>query len=317
MTVKEKWQAFLQRLKAPSKRILVLNYIITVLSAVGALLTLLVSMDNVAWDILSYALYGLAAISLSYTVYTIVIFAPKMKKSVMDGLGRYEFTRALTENYGFRTVFFAIGTFSMNILFGMYNGALGILGKSIWFGALAAYYVLLAFLRGGILMYHNRKRTGRSSESENRFRQIKIYRNGGILLLLLNMALSSAMAQMIFNDEGFHYPGWTIYAFAAYAFYKISMAIYNLFKAKKQDDLTVQSIRNINLMDATVSILALQTALLHTFATEGLDISLYNTLTASAVTVVGWGLAISMIVVASRKKKELQTEKTGHEQQRI
>lgn len=299
--MKERWHSFFQKLKNPPKWAIILTFTLSLLSAAGALLTLLVQSESMLLEILSYCLYGVAALSLAYAVYIIVLFAPRMKKSVMEWLQSISFVRALMSNYGLRTVIFSIGSFSMSILFGLYNGALGIIGRSIWFGALAAYYILLAFLRGGILLYHGKKKFLAMSEKEKRKREIRIYRNGGLLLLVLNIALSSAMAQMIFNDEGFSYAGWTIYAFAAYAFYKIGMAIYNLFKARKQDDLTVQAIRNINLMDAAVSILALQTALLHTFSGEGVDVSIYNTLTASAVTAIGLFLVVSMLVRTKRE----------------
>ena len=305
--MKEKWRTLLQTLKEPPTWLTVLTLAMCMLSGAGALWTLFAKTDNLAWEILSYCLYALAALSLAYATYIIIRFAPKIKEGVLEKLRSYEFTRTLMQDYGFRTVIFAIGSFSMSVLFGLYNGALGIIGRSIWFGALATYYILLAFLRGGILLYHGKKKQG-LDERENKLEQIKIHRNGGLLLLVLNVTLSSAMAQMIFNDEGFQYAGWTIYAFAAYAFYKITMAIYNLFKAKKQDDLTIQSIRNINLMDGAVSILALQTALLHTFTEEGVDISLFNTLTASAVTAIGIFLVVSMLVTARKKKKELEAE---------
>ncbi len=294
--MKERWHSFSQKLKTPPKWAIILTFTVCLLSATGALLTLFIQSDSLVLDILSYFLYGVAALSLAYTVYIIVLFAPRMKESVTERMQSISFVRALMSNYGQRTVIFAIGSFSMSVLFGLYNGALGIIGRSIWFGALAAYYILLAFLRGGILLHHGKKKILGMSEEDKRRRERRIYRNGGLLLLVLNIALSSAMAQMIFNDEGFRYAGWTIYAFAAYAFYKIGMAIYNLFKARKQDDLTVQAIRNINLMDAAVSILALQTALLHTFGGEGVDVSVYNTLTASAVTAIGVFLVVSMLV---------------------
>ncbi len=301
--MKEAWRNFLQKLKNPPKWALVLTYIVCALSIAGAMCTLFIKVNTLLWDIFSYTIYAVAALSLAYTAYTIVLFAPKAKRSVIAYLERGKFTHELMQNYGFRTVIFAIGSFAMSVLFGMYNGALGIIGGSIWFGALAAYYVLLAFLRGGILLYHGKKRGKERSEEEERLKQIKTYRTSGILLLILNVSLSVAMAQMIFNDESFHYQGWTIYAFAAYAFYKITMAIYNFFKARKHDDLSVRAIRNINLMDAAVSILALQTALLHTFMQEGTDISLFNTITASAVTILGLSLVIYMLVKASKEKR--------------
>lgn len=167
--------------------------------------------------------------------------------------------------------------------------------------ALAGYYILLALLRGGVLLYHKRKH-GVDDPAKNTQTQIKTYRNCGILLLVLNIALSVAIAQMIFDDGAFVYAGLMIYASAAYAFYKITMSIINIFRARKQDDLTVQAIRNVNLADATVSILALQTALLNTFSGEGVNISLFNTLTGSVVSLFTLGLGVFMIIKANKER---------------
>ena len=305
--MKKSVKDFLQKLKNPPTWALLLTYVVCALSIAGAICTLVIKIDSLLWDIFSYGIYAVAAVSLAYTVYTVVLFAPTAKQRTLQRLQKSAFTQALMKNYGFRTVIFAIGSFTMSMLFGMYNGVLGLLGGSVWFGALAAYYILLAFLRGGILLYHGKKRSAGRSELEERLKQIKTYRTSGILLLVLNMALSVAMAQMIFNDEGFHYPGWTIYAFAAYTFYKITMAIYNFVKARKYDDLSIAAIRNINLMDAAVSILAMQTALLHAFA-EGVDVSNYNTVTAIAVTALGVWLVVYMLLQANKEKKEFTNE---------
>ena len=121
---------------------------------------------------------------------------------------------------------------------------------------------------------------------------------------------------MIFDDQGFSYAGWTIFAYAAYAFYKITMSVINLFRAKKQDDLTVQAVRNINLTDAAVSILALQTALLASFQTDEVNISLFNTLTGIAVSAVSVTLGIVMIVRGVKAMRKERITKEGEETRR-
>ena len=309
----EKWQGLLQKLKNPPVWLLVLTYVLTVASATGALLILLVDYEGTFLAVVAYALFGLAAISLSYTVYTLVLFAPKMRRAIIDWAEKYEFTYSLLRNYGFRTIILTIGSFAMSVAYGVFNGVLGVIGRSVWYGALSAYYIFLAFLRGGVLLYHRRKKKN-EGELDNDLVRAKTYRNCGVLLLVLNVALSSAIAQMIFDEQSFSYGGWTIYAFAAYAFYKITMSIVNLVRARKQNDLTVQAVRNVNLVDGAVSILALQTALLNTFVEEGTNISLFNTLTGSAISLFAVGLSIFMIVKANKRMKQLQTENTNGEQ---
>ena len=91
------------------------------------------------------------------------------------------------------------------------------------------------------------------------------------------------------------------------------MSIISFIKAHKQTDLTVRAIRNINLVDALVSILALQTALLTMFSEGDINISLFNTLTGIAVSVLSVGIGIYMIISANKKMKELKKEDMNNE----
>ncbi|MBQ9113514.1 MAG: hypothetical protein IJY05_01170 [Clostridia bacterium] len=299
--------SFWENFKRPPKWAAILNGLITFSACVGSLCVLLTDFSKMPMAILAYALFGIAACSLSYSVYLLIRFAPRVKKGIINWAEKYEFTRSLLRNYGFRTIVLTIGSFALSIAFGIYNGVLGLMMKSIWFGALAAYYILLALLRGSVLTYHRKKKTKKHEDSVSM--RTRVYRKCGFWLLILNVALSVAIAQMIFSDRKFIYAGWTIYAFAAYAFYKITMSIINLFKARKQTDMTVQAIRNVNLADAAVSILALQTALLGTFSAEGVNVSLFNTLTGIAVSLLSIGIGVEMVVYANKKLKEIRGER--------
>ena len=291
----------------------VLTFIVTILSAVGALLMLLVDYETNALAIVAYTLFGIAGVSLAYSVYLIIPLFPKIKSGSIAWMEKREFTHLLLRNFGFRTVIFAIGSFLMSLLFSGFNAYMGIANRSIWYGALATFYISLAFLRGGVLIYHKNK-MGKGRAQNDEYVKAKVYRNSGIITLVLNIALSSAIAQMIFSDAHFTYIGWTVFAYAAYAFYKITAAIISFIRAHKQDDLTIRAIRNINLVDALVSILALQTALLTMFSEGDINISLFNTLTGIAVSTLSVGIGIYMIVSANNKIKQLQKENNAYEQ---
>lgn len=291
----------------------ILTFIVSIVSAVGALLMLLVEYENNALAIVAYTLFGIAGTSLAYSVYLLIPLFPKMKNGIIEWMERREFTHLLLRNFGFRTIVFSVGSFLMSVLFSAFNAYMGIANRSIWYGALATFYIALALIRGGVLTYH-RSRMGKQDRRESdEYLKAKVYRNSGIVTLILNLALSSAIAQMIFSGAHFSYMGWTVFAYAAYAFYKITMSIISFIKAHKQTDLTVRAIRNINLVDALVSILALQTALLTMFSEGDINISLFNTLTGIAVSVLSVGIGIYMIVSANKKMKELQKEDTNNE----
>lgn len=307
----KKWASLWNKIKTPPLVWRSVLYISTVIVIGITLFTLFIEIKEEWLSILSYVLYALSAILLTYSVFLIVTTIPHVKQIIVKKLESREFTRSLLKNYGFRTIIFAIGSFVMSIAFGAFNAYMGIKYLSIWYGALATYYISLAFLRGGVLLYHgrNRKSVRFKSENQGAIQSAKNYRNSGITLLVLNIALSSAIAQMIFDNRFFSFEGWTIYAFAAYAFYKITMSTINILRASKQQNLTVKAIRNVNLMDAMVSILALQTALLATFMTEGTNVSLFNTLTGSVVSLLSISIGIFMIIKANKIINNIRMEK--------
>lgn len=295
----------IEKLLKPKGWLLASVYILTLVFITAALLMLFVDYEGSPLAILAYTSFGFAGVSLAYSVYTIVIYAPGLKGRILSLLSSKEITRRLLQNWGFRTVVTSTFSFGMSVFSSVTNAYLGISERSIWFGALAAYYIFLAFMRSGLLLYH---KTKKDFENEALLRAKK-YRTCGIWLLILNATLSSAIAQMIFDDRSFEYKDWLIYAFAAYAFYKIIMAVRNAIKARAQDDLTIQAIREINMVDGAVSILALQTALLHTFSDASVNISLFNTLTGSAVSLFSLGLSNLMIVRGSKIIKEIKNGK--------
>ena len=302
--LKKAWENILN----PPAFIKVLTFISAVIFIGGAMAILIIGYEgNIALEILAYTLFGLSALTLAYSVYFIVRWIPSLKNKIIEAIDSKKFTRTLREDYGFRTVIFAIGSFCMSVAFGFFNGYMGIACASIFNGALAMYYIVLALVRGGVLVHHGKgaKKDDTYHEKDDE-KRAKIYRNIGILILVLSIALSGIIAQMIFDDRHFSYPGWTVFAFAAYAFFKITMSIINLFKARKHDDMTVKAIRNVNLTDAMVSILALQTALLHAFGTEGIDISLYNTLTGCVVSAGTYAIGIIMIVTGAKALKKIK-----------
>ena len=292
----------------------ILTFVATIISATLSIVIVALGFENRALAIVAYILFGIAGVSLAYSVYLIIPLFPKMKASITAWMENQEFTYLLLRNFGFRTVIFAIGSFAMSLLFSGFNAYMGIVNRSIWYGALAAFYIALAFIRGGVLTYHGKKIGKQQNMQNDEYIKAKVYRNSGIITLILNIALSAAIAQMIFSDAHFTYIGWTIFAYAAYAFYKITMSIISFIRAHKQTDLTVRAIRNINLVDSLVSILALQTALLTMFSEEGVNISLFNTLTGIVVSVCSIAIGIYMIVSANKKMKELQKENTNNEQ---
>jgi len=292
-----------QKLLAPSALIMAVTLVLSAIIIAAALVVVISGYDGV----LAYILYAFSAIMLTYSVYVIVLVAPKIKRAILLMLKKHKFTNELLENFGFRKLIFAIVSFTFNILYALMHAVFAIISKSVWLGALAIYYIALSAIRGGAVSVCGRTR-GKTDYSV-KLGQIKSYKNCGLYLVLLNFALMGALVQMVVKNQGFMYAGYLIYVMAAYTFYKLTFSIIHLFKLKSTDDYAVRAINNIGLANSLVSIFALQTAMFAAFG-AGLNTRAANAATGGAISI---GIILIGIYMLIKGKKELKKikEKTN------
>lgn len=278
----------------------------SILSVLVIALTLTLVVFGYTNNIWAYILYLLSAITLTYLVYVVILFASIIKQNIINSMKKNKFLNNLLEDYGYRTVIFAGFTFALNVAYAIFQAVIAIMAKSIWLGSLATYYIVISVIRG--LLVKNARKNSVGEEAS----KIRAYRNCGILLLVLNLALVPAIVQIVQDSQGFAYAGLMIYVMATYAFYKLTISIINLLKAKKLKDYSIQAIKNLSFADALVSILALQTALLSVFGDGSLYV-LFNALTGGAVSITIISIGIFMIV-KGQKKLKIQKENIKNEQ---
>lgn len=103
---------------------------------------------------------------------------------------------------------------------------------------------------------------------------------------------------------GKEYPGIVIYAVASYTFCKIIFAVINVFRARKKRALSLMIIRDIGYVDACVSILSLQTAMVAQFGGgEEAFARMMNGITGTAVCLMILGLGIYYMLLAGKGTK--------------
>lgn len=91
-------------------------------------------------------------------------------------------------------------------------------------------------------------------------------------------------------------------ALAAYTFYKLVTAIVNFRKARKDDEATIFTIRNINIAEALISLLNLQMAMFQSFGTGETENShVMNIISGAAVSLLVLILGLLLVVKASKK----------------
>lgn len=127
----------------------------------------------------------------------------------------------------------------LNLVYAVFNGAIGIINQSAWCGSLAAYYMLLSVMRFLSVSYARKLYDGkflfrkehlnRNHSNDNidnlEARSRKVYRNCGIMLSVSSIALAGAVIMLVYGEGGKTYPDLMIYGVAAYTFYKLTMAV--------------------------------------------------------------------------------------------
>lgn len=283
----------------PPWYVAIIVLIITLSLIACSLYTIITESNNIG----VYFLYVIAAVFLSLTVWYAVYFTPRIKKFFIAIMEKRKFTSAIINDYGFRAVIFSTIAFTVNIAYAVFNGAMGIISRSVWFGALSLYYIVLSALKAYVIIGSRRIN---KLNNDRPLLLAHMYRNCGISLIILSIALSGAVAQMALSDQGFKYADLMIYAAAFYAFYKITIAIIQFVKSRRHGRTINETFGLINLSDGLVSMLALQTALLAAFG-EGNN-KLYNAITGTAVMLMIIAIGIFMAFGAKRIKREKVNE---------
>lgn len=306
------------KIRQPNLLWLTLFYVFFAILLAGTIVLVCLEKEQ---SVCHFLLYILSAVSLAYCVYTIFYIAPKITERIIANLQKHKFANTLLSNYGYRTLIFGLISLSLNIAYVVFMGILAIMTGSVWYMAITIYYLVLILIKGTVFYFKFAERKhrksmiklkncqdniegevelkDRSKSFDPQIKQAKTYRYCGIMFILLTIAMSGIIVLMYTSNMYFEYAGLMIYAVATFTFYRLTVSIINLIKASKQDDLYVQSIRNINLASALVSIIVLQVSLFQAFSPQS-NTSIANGLTGGAVSIVILALGIFMIVKANK-----------------
>lgn len=305
---------FWERLKNPNWVQFVISLTVLIASSVGVALFIIYVGMGTQYDVAAYVLFIVSGAAFAYTVYYIVKRIMRAKPSIIAFLSKFTFTRNMIEKYGFRTIIFTAVGFTIGMAYALVNGISGIIQKSFWHIALGVYYLSLSLIRGSILLFHRRKYKSQKPELKIKKGEAITYAVCGGGLTLLPMALGAVIWEMVAENTAFSQYGMLIYLSAAYTFYKIVASVCNLVKAKKSDDMTVRAVRNINLAETLVSMLALQTAMFQQFAPEqefGWANALVGTIVCAATACIGIIMIVKGLLKLSKTKKDGIEENAG------
>lgn len=160
------------------------------------------------------------------------------------------------DEYEFKTLLNTSMSFFITIVFAAYNCFFGIKYKAIWNLSISVYYAFLAVVRG-IIVRNERLFLAKGYDSRQ-----KIHLIVSVLLLIMNFSLAVPISFMVINKRNVATSMIPTIAMATYTTYKMMMASINLKRSKKSDDVLIRDLRNINFIDAIMSLLTLQNTML-------------------------------------------------------
>lgn len=251
-------------------------------------------------------IYVVAAVSLAAACFYLVQDIQRGMKGIVNPVieGNALVNRVYSD-YRYRTVLFTFFSFLLNLFYAVSNGIYGVINQSPWMGTFSAYYIFLSLMRYGIIQY-DRKLAKEEAGRDLRLQEIKVYRNTGILLSLITIALGGAVILLVNQEGGKSYYGYMIFAVAMYTFYKAIISIVNIMRARKMKSPLLVTIRNIGYADALVSVLSLQNAMFGAFGEDSnVEPTLMNGITGVCVCVMILAIGIYMICSAGRQRKRI------------
>lgn len=282
-----------------------ISHFVLYLVTVGiSALSVIQSQGNLLTEIVGIQVYILAAMLLTAAF---ICLYKDLKSGIIEKffltVKKNAFGAHFLEDYRFRTVLTTMPSFVINVAYTIYNGVIGVMNQSAWFITMAVYYSLLGIMR--YCAVHTERKISRMEDQKLiRKKEMAVIKTDGILLLLLNLALSGVVLLTIAKGRAKAYSEIIAISIAAYTFYKITMAVINMVKVRKMQSPILITIRNIGVADALVSMLTLQMTMLVSFqGTDGLNADRMNGITGLAVCLLISALGISMIYYAFKEKE--------------
>ena len=253
-------------------------------------------------SIIAYISYVLAAYTLTVWCFKI----PYLINFFKTFKNENKYARRWQDDTRLRVNVSLYGSLAWNALYGILQLWLGFYHHTFWFYSLGAYYICL-----GVMRFFLARHTTRYAPGERMQTELKKYRACGIVFLVMNLALALIIFFMVYWNRTFEHHMITAIAMAAYTFTALTTAIINVIKYRKYNSPVFSASKAISLAAALVSMLTLESTMLTTFGDGTMTVVAQKWMlgaTGGAISVLIVATAIYMIVVGTKKLKQLKTE---------
>ena len=253
-------------------------------------------------SVIAYISYVLATYTLTIWCFKI----PTLIKFFKTFKDENKYARRWQDDTRLRVNVSLYGSLAWNAFYGLFQLWLGFYHHTFWFYSLGAYYICL-----GVMRFFLARHTTRYAPGERMQTELVKYRACGIVFLLMNLTLALIIFFMVYWNRTFQHHMITAIAMAAYTFTALTTAIINVIKYRTYNSPVFSASKTISLAAALVSMLTLESTMLTTFG-DGTITAIERKwmlgATGGVVSLLIVATAIYMIVVGTKKLKELKTE---------
>lgn len=226
-------------------------------------------------------------------------FVTKIRSFLMG----YKYSKMYLVDREFRAVVALHSGLLVNTIYAAYRFCSGFYYNSEWFVAIGIYYLIFGLIRY-MLIKRMKIVDNLEFEKEKNYLGFKTYKLCGILMLILNSAMSIMIIQMVVNKKSYLYYGNVIYLTALYTFYYVISSINNMIRFAKNKKPILSASKNLTFAGALMSMFTLQTAMIAFFGENELERDIMNSITGAVVVISVVFLAIFMIFTGNKKIKE-------------
>lgn len=204
------------------------------------------------------------------------------------------FFKRIKKDFEYRSYITSTVSFFASLAFAGYNIFLGAAYETVWNISIAVYYLLLVGVRAFVGIKEIKFKKSGLTDEEKEERRKNVFLAQSVMLFLIDAALMGPITIMALQRKSVDYSTIPAISIAAYTVFKIVTSSISYVKTRKMTNLGLRSFKNLNFIDALVSVLTLQYTLLMTFG-DGITGEM---LTLCAITSFGvWALLIAISVV--------------------
>ena len=232
---------------------------------------------------ISYIAYFLSAYALIITVARSINLIKWIKRKLHSN----KYTNRFITDRDLRNKINLFSGAFFNMIYGLFKLITGIIYHSIWSGSAGVYYFILSLMKISLAKHIIKK----SDEKK----QIIQYRNTGILMFLLNIAMVGMIILMLKDGKSVVYPGYVIYIQAGYTFYILTVAIINVIKYRRDHTPLIRASKSINLVAGIMSMFILQISMVNQFG-NGENMDILNMISGTVTSIATISIAMYMII---------------------